>query len=59
MLFNLITAVAAPAVAAVLPQVLQLAVDTLRPNIVEVTLDLIHKLIAFRCAQAVLLWVLF
>jgi hypothetical protein len=30
-------------------QVLQLAVDTLRPNIVEVALDLIHKLIAFRC----------
>jgi hypothetical protein len=29
-------------------QVLQVAVDTLRPNIVEVTLDLIHKLIAFR-----------
>ncbi|WIA22572.1 hypothetical protein OEZ86_009559 [Tetradesmus obliquus] len=32
-------------------QVLQLAVDTLRPNIVEVTLDLIHKLIAFRYLQ--------
>jgi hypothetical protein len=29
-------------------QVLQLAVHTLRPNIVEVALDLIHKLIAFR-----------
>jgi hypothetical protein len=32
----------------VLLQVLQLAVDTARPNIVEVSLDLIHKLIAFR-----------
>lgn len=31
-----------------IPQVLQLAVHTLRPNIVEVALDLIHKLIAFR-----------
>eukprot|EP00775_Hariotina_reticulata_P008270 gene8270-8458_t len=29
-------------------KVLQLAVDTSRPNIVEVSLDLIHKLIAFR-----------
>lgn len=29
-------------------QVLQMAVQTLRPNIVEVALDLIHKMIAFR-----------
>jgi hypothetical protein len=39
---------ALPSYFMLLLQVLQLAVDTLRPNIVEVTLDLIHKLIAFR-----------
>jgi hypothetical protein len=33
-------------------QVLQLAVQTLKPNIVEVALDLIHKMIAFRCGAA-------
>jgi len=35
-----------------LVQVLQLATQTLRPNIVEVALDLLHKLIAFRWVVA-------